>query len=219
MYDCIPRFVPFTYKFTGKERDTESGLDYFGARRYASSMGRWMSPDWSDPAQPVPYAWHMGAPAFAQQWRVAKGTISSFSCDMTRNPNTGLPNNGFTETAGYVPGPDGSQLTEVDGGGNWVHTNVYAAGGLIATYDPDGLHFHLNDWLGTRRVDTDYAGNPESTYHSLPFGEMDPSTQIISNTEHFFTGKERDAESGLHYFGARCYGSSMGRFMSPICRA
>ncbi|MES2222518.1 MAG: RHS repeat-associated core domain-containing protein [Acidobacteriota bacterium] len=33
------------YKFTGKERDTESGLDYFGARYYGSSMGRWMSPD------------------------------------------------------------------------------------------------------------------------------------------------------------------------------
>jgi RHS repeat-associated protein len=31
--------------FTGKERDTESGNDYFGARYYASSMGRWLSPD------------------------------------------------------------------------------------------------------------------------------------------------------------------------------
>jgi len=30
---------------TGKERDTESGNDYFGARYYASSMGRFMSPD------------------------------------------------------------------------------------------------------------------------------------------------------------------------------
>ena len=29
----------------GKERDTESGNDYFGARYYASSMGRMMSPD------------------------------------------------------------------------------------------------------------------------------------------------------------------------------
>jgi len=29
----------------GKERDTESGNDYFGKRYYASSMGRWMSPD------------------------------------------------------------------------------------------------------------------------------------------------------------------------------
>jgi RHS repeat-associated protein len=44
------------YKFTGKERDTESGLDYFGARYYASNMGRWMSPDWSAKEDPVPYA-------------------------------------------------------------------------------------------------------------------------------------------------------------------
>ncbi len=30
---------------TGKERDTESGLDLMGARYYASTMGRFMSPD------------------------------------------------------------------------------------------------------------------------------------------------------------------------------
>ncbi len=30
---------------TGKERDAESGLDYFGARYYASNLGRFMSPD------------------------------------------------------------------------------------------------------------------------------------------------------------------------------
>jgi|SRR5271156_5659526 len=42
--------------FTGKERDAESGNDYFGARYYASSMGRFMSPDWSSRPNPVPYA-------------------------------------------------------------------------------------------------------------------------------------------------------------------
>jgi RHS repeat-associated protein len=44
--------------FTGKERDAESGNDYFGARYYASSMGRFMSPDWSNGSDPdpVPYA-------------------------------------------------------------------------------------------------------------------------------------------------------------------
>jgi RHS repeat-associated protein len=30
---------------TGKERDSESGLDNFGARYNSSSMGRFMSPD------------------------------------------------------------------------------------------------------------------------------------------------------------------------------
>jgi len=42
--------------FTGKERDTESGLDYFGARYYGSSMGRFMSPDWSSVPVPIPFA-------------------------------------------------------------------------------------------------------------------------------------------------------------------
>ncbi|MCE5308350.1 MAG: RHS repeat-associated core domain-containing protein [Acidobacteriales bacterium] len=32
-------------KFTGKERDTLTGLDYFGARYYGSSYGRFESPD------------------------------------------------------------------------------------------------------------------------------------------------------------------------------
>jgi RHS repeat-associated protein len=46
------------YKFTGKERDpgSEGGNDYFGARYYASSTGRFLSPDWIDDAVPIPYA-------------------------------------------------------------------------------------------------------------------------------------------------------------------
>ena len=41
---------------SGKERDNETGLDYFGARYYGSNMGRWMSPDWSPAPTPVPFA-------------------------------------------------------------------------------------------------------------------------------------------------------------------
>jgi len=33
------------HKFTGKERDGESGLDYFGARHYGSAIGRFVSAD------------------------------------------------------------------------------------------------------------------------------------------------------------------------------
>ncbi len=43
-------------RYTGKERDAESGLDYFGARYMSSNMGRFMSPDWSESPDPVPYA-------------------------------------------------------------------------------------------------------------------------------------------------------------------
>ena len=38
---------------------------------------------------------------------------------------------------------------------------------------------------------------------------------LLNRVESRYTGKERDAESGLDNFGPRYYGSSMGRFMSP----
>jgi RHS repeat-associated protein len=47
---------PNRYKFTGKERDSESGLDMFGARYYGSSLGRFMTPDWATKPIDVPYA-------------------------------------------------------------------------------------------------------------------------------------------------------------------
>ena len=43
-------------KFTQKERDSESGLDYFLARYYSSPQGRFTSPDWSELPEPIPYA-------------------------------------------------------------------------------------------------------------------------------------------------------------------
>jgi RHS repeat-associated protein len=144
--------------------------------------------------------------------RVGKGTITSMSCDITAN--------GYQPTNDYVLDQSGGQMTElaVDENGTvaWQHTNVKADGRLIATYDLTGLHFYLNDPLGTRRAQTDSAGVLEQNCLSLPFGDQLNCTISTSGpTEHHFTGKERDAESGLDYFGARYYASNMGRFMSP----
>ena len=36
---------PHHYKFTGDERDSESGLDHTHYRKYASNVGRWLTPD------------------------------------------------------------------------------------------------------------------------------------------------------------------------------
>jgi hypothetical protein len=79
--------------------------------------------------------------------RVAKGTISSWSCDPSAN--------GFVATANYVLDQSGHQLSRFapdsnqDTHGNIAldYTNVYAAGTLIGTYDGNNLHFYLNDWL------------------------------------------------------------------------
>ena len=45
-----------SYKFEGKERDSETQNDEFGARNYSWRYGRWLSADWSSVPVPVPYA-------------------------------------------------------------------------------------------------------------------------------------------------------------------
>jgi RHS repeat-associated protein len=150
--------------------------------------------------------------------RVAKGRISVWSCD----PGV----NGFQTTNDYILGPGGEQVTamgvDTTAGSSattlaWQHTNVYAAGSLIATYDNDGLHFYFNDPLGTRRAQTNFEGVLEQTCSSLPYGDglSCSDGNLTAPTEHHFTGKERDAESGNDYFGARYYASYMGHWMSP----
>jgi len=57
MYDGLCQHARSAHKFTGKERDTESGLDMFGARYYGSSLGRFMTPDWAAKPTAVPYAY------------------------------------------------------------------------------------------------------------------------------------------------------------------
>jgi RHS repeat-associated protein len=170
-------------------------------------------------SEPSPGTYTMTAYVYdAEGNRVAKGVISSW-------PTNGLcPNIAtagvFTPTNSYVLGPSNEQLTETgsDGQGNmvWSHTNVFAAGSLIGTYDKDGLHFYLNDWLGNRRVQTDYAGVFEQSCTNLPFGDsLNCTASLVSPTEHHFTGKERDVESGNDYMFARYYNSATGRFLSP----
>ncbi|MGJ5819031.1 RHS repeat-associated core domain-containing protein [Paludibaculum fermentans] len=43
-------------KFSGKERDVEMGLDYFGAKYFSGAQGRFTTPEWSAKPEPVLYA-------------------------------------------------------------------------------------------------------------------------------------------------------------------
>jgi RHS repeat-associated protein len=48
-------------KFTGKERDAETGLDYFGARYFSGAQGRFTSPDapLADQHPEDPQSWNL----------------------------------------------------------------------------------------------------------------------------------------------------------------
>jgi RHS repeat-associated protein len=115
---------------------------------------------------------------------------------------------------------------------------VYDAFGNLADEYADaggaaGTEYYTGDALGSTRLVTDESGAVLHRYDYLPFGEgldgtVNGRSQKYSayNAGAFpagpgdgdtvkFTGKERDSESGLDYFGARYYASSMGRFTSP----
>ena len=61
---------------TGKERDSESGLDYFGARHYASGLGRFMIADWKAKPTSVPFA-DFGDPQSLNLYSYVRNTPTS----------------------------------------------------------------------------------------------------------------------------------------------
>ncbi|HEY4355094.1 MAG TPA: RHS repeat-associated core domain-containing protein [Acidobacteriaceae bacterium] len=152
--------------------------------------------------------------------RVAKGTISSslwsaHGCDISAN--------GFSATNRYVLDTQGGMVSEETySGGTWTrqHTDFGVGPGVLASLvhsgGSDTWHYSFTDWLGTKRVQADASGTVESTWANLPYGDqLFQASGSSDATERHFTGKERDSETGLDYFGARYYGASVGRFTSP----
>ena len=122
-----------------------------------------------------------------------------------------------------------------------IATFIYGAGGQLAaefnrvSAGPATI-YPTADPLGSTRVITDGAGVVEQRLDYYPFGETIAATVQNGRTcatpsncaglaaySHdptgisrlLFTGKERDAETGLDYFGARYYSGAQGRFTSP----
>ncbi len=100
--------------------------------------------------------------------------------------------------------------------GNATADYIYFNGKRVARIDLPGgaVRYYFSDHLGTASVVTDNVGaiKDESDYY--PYGAERVITDLDSN-RYKFTGKERDAESGLDQFGARYYASAWGRFMTP----
>ncbi len=94
---------------------------------------------------------------------------------------------------------------------------IFFGGKRVARLDNPGpsetAHYYISDHLGSATVIATAAGAVERETMYFPYGGERWTTG--SDPNHYkFTGKERDAETGLDYFGARYYGSTMGRFTS-----
>jgi RHS repeat-associated protein len=115
----------------------------------------------------------------------------------------------------YWYGGGSDPINETDASGNTTDEYIFFGGIRIARRDPSGnIVYYIADHLGTSRLVTDASGAILDQSDFYPFGGERVISASSGNT-YKFTAKERDTESGLDYFGARHYASSMGRWMSP----
>jgi len=152
--------VPFRqYLFTGKERDTESGLDYFGARHYASTMGRFMSPDPSGLASV--------SPSNPQSWNLYSYVLNNplinvdpngLDCVYFNNSGTGLDDSSDPIDPNSSAGECGKT------GGAWVTGSTDSS--LVARNSD-----------GTFNIASTQNGNAYFTQVMVP----NPSASAISN--------------------------------------
>ena len=117
----VQRSARSGYKFTGKQRDTESNLDYFGVRYYNSVMARWTIPDWSGVPVTVPYA-NFGNPQ----------TLNAYAY-VQNNPVTLL------DLDGHAPQPNGNDSTTNCGSDGNCHIFVEDQAANV-----DALSSHLS---------------------------------------------------------------------------
>jgi YD repeat-containing protein len=113
----------------------------------------------------------------------------------------------------YVYGFDGRLLAEYNGLGICVRDYIYMGGKLIAEYRPqeNAYLYYATDQIGSTRIVTDDTGAVVYAAAHDPWGGIQQTWTSAYDPALKFSGKERDTESGLDYFGARYYDHSLYR--------
>ena len=126
----------------------------------------------------------------------------------------------------YVYDGQGQRVRKDLSNGSGVLYEYDAQGGLVAEYGSAGTagtQYPTVDHLGSTRVVTDATQAVVGRYDYEPFGRelLITSASWRSGVTGYapagglsqrFTGKERDGETGLDYFGARYMSAAQGRF-------
>ncbi len=118
----------------------------------------------------------------------------------------------------YWGGGSGDDTTlESDLSGNLQREFIFAGGKRVARRDisSGSVYYYLSDLLGSADVVTNATGGIQNESDYYPYGGERVYSQTLTDQNYKFTGKERDAESGLDNFGARFDSSNLGRFMTP----
>lgn len=120
---------------------------------------------------------------------------------------------GETEAVSLAPYHDNVIYNVLAGSENVAQVKWTWTGGSGGSFN---YFYYLKDHLGDIKMVLNSSGGVDSWNDYYPFGmQMDSRNGSTSADGRYkFTSKERDAESGYDYFGARYYDSRIGRWMS-----
>jgi len=122
--------------------------------------------------------------------------------------------NGATGTIYWYMSP--GIVGESDLAGNLKSEYIFFDGERVARKDfpSNTVSYYFSDHLKTASVITDASGTIQDESDYYPWGG---ELQFVNNLDnrYKFTGKERDPETGLDYFGSRYYSNGLGRFITP----
>lgn len=114
----------------------------------------------------------------------------------------------------YVYSFDGRLLAEYNLYGECVRDYIYVGAQLVAEFRPSTsqYYYYMSDQINSTRVVTDDTGTVVYSAAYDPYGGIQRNWVNAFDPALKFSGKERDGESGLDYFGARYYDKSQYRF-------
>jgi len=116
----------------------------------------------------------------------------------------------------YIYSYDGKLMAEYNTYGQWIRDYIYIGNQLVAEYKGETTYYYYaSDQVNSTRVVTDNSGVVVYSAAYDPYGGIQKTWEPITYTPTMrFSGKERDVESGLDYFGARYHASFYYRWLS-----
>jgi RHS repeat-associated protein len=206
-------------RYTGKERDAESGNDYFGARYYSSSMGRYMSPDWSKNPTGVPYADLHNPQTLNLYSYVQNNPLSSFDDDghatieVKYNPLALGSNHSFI----VITDRDGTQTVfragpSVSAGTGWI---TPATGGSASQSSTPTSSQSDSSNSSSPGAGTTANGNPYGQLVSQQESPTDPNGDNMSTISGAVTVLSNDLPASSYINGLQQFDSGLNSANIP----
>ncbi len=200
---------PHSYKFTGKERDSESSFDYFDARHYASTMGRFMTADPSGllaqkPANPQ--SWNLYA--YAMNNPLINIDPTGLDCVYANDAGNGVESIDHNSNSGEC-GDNGGSWVPGYADENWAHFNNNTNMFQVGSFNGSGNNATVDYTMFAAGAQTQFNGDESSCNSGCAGFSLANANwlqnQLVGNSMlggldgyiQFLTGRETPLQGGL----------------------